>query len=54
MRYADPFQTPRPTSVLVTSRIHAVRLAAIVILDETDTTELAWKDDARCVVGVAP
>src|SRR5580765_8516186 len=32
-------QMPRPTSVAVTSSIHAVRLAAIVALDETDSTD---------------
>jgi hypothetical protein len=38
---AAPFQMPRAFKVAVTSTIQAVRLAAIVMLDDTETTELA-------------
>jgi hypothetical protein len=39
--YAAPFQMPSALRVAVTSTIQAVRLAAMVMLEETDTTELA-------------
>jgi hypothetical protein len=53
MVYA-PFQTPSPVSVAVTSTIHAVKLAATVILDETETRDAACTVFVRCVTGVAP
>src|SRR5690242_19814953 len=49
-----PFHRPRPVRVAVTSTIHAVRLAAIVMLLDTDTTEAAWIVLVRCVTGVPP
>ena len=36
-----PFHMPRPVRVAVTSTIQAVRLAATVMFEETETTEAA-------------
>ena len=44
---AAPFQMPRPLSVAVTSTIHAVKDAAIVMFEDTETTEAAWMAAAR-------